>query len=150
MMSLETRVMEAMKKAMLNKDQGALRGLRAIKAAITLAKTAEGASGEITPEQELQILHKLLKQRKDAIAIFEQQNRNDLVQKEQEEVAVIEQFLPAPIGAEELKSILADIIAETGASGMKDMGKVMSVATKKLAGKTDNKSISEMVKQLLS
>jgi uncharacterized protein len=149
-MSLETQVMDAMKKAMLEKDQGALRGLRAIKSAIILAKTAEGASGDISAEQELQILNKLVKQRKDSIAIFEQQNREDLAVKEREEIAAIEKFLPEQMSADDLKKEIAAIIAETGAAGMKDMGKVMGAASKKLAGKADNKSISEAVKQLLS
>lgn len=148
-MSLETQVTEAMKKAMIDKDQGALRGLRAIKSAIILAKTAEGAKGEITAEQEIQLLNKLIKQRKDSIAIFEQQNRTDLAEKEKEEIAAIEKFLPAQLSADELKNAIQKIISETGASSVKDMGKVMGAASKALAGKADNKSISETVKQLL-
>jgi len=149
-MSLETQVMEAMKKAMVDKDQGALRGLRAIKSAIILAKTAPGATGEVDAAQEIQILNKLIKQRKDSLAIYEQQNRPDLAEKEKEEITAIEKFLPAQMSADELKDIIAGIIAETGAKDAKDMGKVMGAASKKLAGKADNKSISEVVRQLLS
>lgn len=149
-MSLEAQVTDAMKKAMIAKDQGALRGLRAIKSAIIIAKTAEGATGEITAEQEMQILNKLIKQRKDSIAIFEQQNRADLADKEKEEIASIEVFLPAQLSAEDLKIAIEKIVAETGASSVKDMGKVMGAASKALAGKADNKAISEMVKQLLN
>lgn len=149
-MSLEALVTDAMKKAMIAKDQGALRGLRAIKSAIIIAKTAEGATGEITAEQEMQILNKLIKQRKDSIAIFEQQNRADLADKEKEEIASIEVFLPAQLSAEDLKIAIEKIVAETGASSVKDMGKVMGAASKALAGKADNKAISEMVKQLLN
>ena len=140
-----------MKEAMLSKNEAALRGLRAIKSAIILAKTAEGAGkGELTEEQEIAMLQKLLKQRKDSIAIFEQQGRADLAQKEKDEVAVIEKFLPQQLSADELKAIVQKIIAETGASGIKDMGKVMGMATKQLAGKADNKAVSEVVKGLLS
>jgi len=149
-MSLEAQVTDAMKKAMIAKDQGALRGLRAIKSAIIIAKTAEGATGEITAEQEMQILNKLIKQRKDSIAIFEQQNRADLADKEKEEIASIEVFLPAQLSAEDLKIAIEKIVVEAGASSVKDMGKVMGAASKALAGKADNKAISEMVKQLLN
>jgi uncharacterized protein YqeY len=149
-MSLEAQVMDAMKKAMVDKDQGALRGLRAIKSAIILAKTAQGATGEVDAAQEIQILNKLIKQRKDSLTIFEQQNREDLAAKEKEEIAAIEKFLPAQMSVDEIKEVIAAIIAETGAAGAKDMGKVMGAASKKLAGKADNKSISEVVRQLLS
>jgi uncharacterized protein len=140
-MSLEAQVMDAMKKAMIDKDQGALRGLRAIKSAIILAKTEKGATGEVDAAQEIQILNKLIKQRKDSLAIFEEQKRDDLAAKEKEEIAAIEN---------ELKKIVAGLIAEVGASGVKDMGKVMGAASKKLAGKADNKTISEVVRELLS
>lgn len=149
-MSLEQNIMAAMKEAMLAKNEAALRGLRAVKSAIILAKTAEGASKELTGEQEIAMLQKLIKQRKDSLAIFEQQNRPDLAQKEKDEIAVIEKFLPQQLGAEELKEVVKKIIAETGASGIKDMGKVMGMATKQLAGKADNKTVSEVVKGLLS
>nr|WP_294903051.1 GatB/YqeY domain-containing protein [uncultured Lacibacter sp.] len=148
-MSLEQNIMAHMKEAMKAKDEAALRGLRAIKAAILLAKTS-GGSGEITADDEIKLLQKLVKQRKDSLDIFQQQNRTDLAQKEEEEIAVIEKFLPKQLDAEELKTIIAGIIAETGAASPADMGKVMGVASKQLAGKADGKTISAVVKELLS
>lgn len=148
-MSLEQNIMAQMKDAMKAKDEAGLRGLRAIKAAILLAKTA-GGSGEITADDEIKLLQKLVKQRKDSLEIFRQQNRADLAQKEEEEIAIIEKFLPKQMDAEELKTIIAGIIAETGASSPADMGKVMGVASKQLAGKADGKTISAVVKELLS
>lgn len=148
-MSLEQNIMAQMKDAMKAKDEAGLRGLRAIKAAILLAKTA-GGSGEITADDEIKLLQKLVKQRKDSLDIFRQQNRADLAQKEEEEIAIIEKFLPKQIDAEELKSIIAGIITETGASSPADMGKVMGVASKQLAGQADGKTISAVVKELLS
>jgi uncharacterized protein YqeY len=124
-MSLELKVQAELKTAMLAKDEKSVRSLRAIKAAIILAKTSEGAGGEIKAEDEIKLLQKLVKQRKDSLEIFTQQNRTDLAQKEQEEIEVIEKFLPKQISAEELKGIIANIIAETGASSPADMGKVM-------------------------
>jgi len=149
-MSLEQQVMADLKTAMLAKDEKGLRGLRAIKAAIIIAKTSEGAGGEVKPEDEIKLLQKLVKQRKDSLEIFEQQNRADLAQKEKEEIEVIEKFLPKQMSAEELKAALEKIIAETGASSPADMGKVMGAATKKLAGLADGKTISAAVKELLS
>ncbi len=149
-MSLEQKIMTDLKAAMIAKDEAALRSLRAIKAAILLAKTAEGANGEITEDGELKLLQKLAKQRKDSLEIFEQQNRPDLAAKEKEELAVIEKFLPQPLGEEEVKAILTQIITDTGAAGPADMGKVMGVATKQLAGKADGKTISGLVKTLLA
>lgn len=148
-MSLEQNIMAQMKDAMKAKDEAGLRGLRAIKAAILLAKTA-GGSGEITADDEIKLLQKLVKQRKDSLEIFRQQNRADLAQKEEEEIAIIEKFLPKQMDAEELKTIIAGIIAETGASSPADMGKVMGVASKQLAGQADGKTISAVVKELLS
>lgn len=148
-MSLEQNIMAQMKDAMKAKDEAGLRGLRAIKAAILLAKTA-GGSGEITADDEIKLLQKLVKQRKDSLEIFRQQNRTDLAQKEEEEIAIIEKFLPQQMDAEELKMIVAEIITETGASSPADMGKVMGVASKQLAGKADGKTISAVVKELLS
>lgn len=142
--------MADLKTAMLAKDEKSLRSLRAIKAAIILAKTAEGAGGEIKEEEEIKLLQKLIKQRKDSLEIYQSQQRKDLAQKEEEEIAVIEKFLPKQISGEELKTILQKIIAETGASSPADMGKVMGAATKQLAGKADGKSISTAVKELLS
>ena len=138
-----------MKEAMLAKNEAALRGLRAIKSAILLAKTAEGAGKELTGEQEIQMLQKLIKQRKDSLAIFEQQNRADLAKKEKDEIEVIEKFLPQQLSADELKGIIQKIIAETGAASVKDMGKVMGMASKQLAGKADNKTVAEVVKAML-
>jgi uncharacterized protein YqeY len=135
---------------MKSKNEAALRGLRAIKAAIILAKTAEGARDELTQDDEMKILQKLVKQRKDSLEIYQQQNRTDLAQKEEEEIAVIERFLPQQLSADELKAELQQVIAETGASSPADMGKVMGVATKKLAGRAEGKAISAMVKELLS
>ena len=149
-MNLEQKIMADLKTAMLAKDEKSVRSLRAIKAAIILAKTSEGAGGEIKEEEEVKLLQKLVKQRKDSLEIYQQQNRPDLAQKEQEEIEVIEKFLPKQISGEELKAIITAIIAETGASSPADMGKVMGVASKQLAGKADNKLVSQLVKQLLS
>jgi len=149
-MSLEQKIMTDLKTAMLSKDEKALRGLRAIKAAILLAKTAEGAGGELNQEEEVKLLQKLVKQRKDSLEIYQQQNRSDLAQKEQEEIDIIEKFLPQQLSAEDLQLEIKKIIAETGASSPADMGKVMGVATKRLAGKADGKTISAAVKNLLS
>jgi uncharacterized protein YqeY len=149
-MNLEQKIMADLKTAMLAKDEKALRSLRAIKAAILLAKTSEGAGGELKEEDEIKILQKLVKQRRDSLEIFTQQNRTDLAQKEQEEIEIIEKFLPKQLSGEELKAIIANIIAETGASSPADMGKVMGAATKQLAGKADGKAISALVKELLA
>jgi hypothetical protein len=149
-MNLEQKIMAELKTAMLSKDEKAVRSLRAIKAAIILAKTSEGAGGEIKEEDEIKLLQKLVKQRKDSLEIFQQQNRSDLAQKEKEEIEVIEKFLPKQLSPEELKEAVAKIIAETGASSAADMGKVMGAATKQLAGKADGKTISALVKELLA
>lgn len=152
-MSLEQKIMGELKTAMLAKDEKALRSLRAIKAAILLAKTSEGASpgrGELSEDDETKILQKLVKQRKDSLEIFQQQNRTDLAQKEQEEIEIIEKFLPKQLSPAELRTELAALITEVGATSPADMGKVMGQATKRLAGKADGKTISAMVKELLS
>ncbi|HTD93928.1 MAG TPA: GatB/YqeY domain-containing protein [Chitinophagaceae bacterium] len=149
-MSLEQKIMTDLKAAMLAKNEAALRSLRAIKAAILIAKTSEGASGELKEDDEQKILQKLVKQRKDSLEIFQQQNRADLAVKEEEEIAVIEKFLPRQLTAEELKEAVAKIISETGASSPADMGKVMGAATKQLAGKADGKAISTLVKEMLA
>ena len=148
-MALEQQVMADMVVAMKAKDEAALRSLRAIKAAIIIAKTAEGAKGEITEAEEQKMLQKLVKQRKDSLEIFTQQNRPELAQKEMEEIAVIEKFLPKQMGEDELKAAVAKMIAELGASSPADMGKVMGAATKQLAGQADGKAISAVVKELL-
>jgi uncharacterized protein YqeY len=149
-MNLEQKVMGDLKTAMLAKDEKSLRSLRAIKAAIILAKTAEGAGGVLKDEDEIKILQKLVKQRKDSLDIYQKQNRADLAQKEQEEIEVIEKFLPKQLGTDELKNILSEVIRELGASSPADMGKVMGVATKRLAGQADGKTIGALVKELLT
>jgi uncharacterized protein YqeY len=149
-MSLEQKIMGDLKTAMLAKDEKGLRSLRAIKAAILLAKTSEGAGGELKEEDEVKLLQKLVKQRKDSLEIFQQQNRTDLAQKEKEEIEIIEKFLPQQLSTEELKAIVAKIITDTGATSPADMGKVMGAATKQLAGKADGKTISTLVKELLA
>jgi uncharacterized protein YqeY len=149
-MNLEQKIMAELKTAMLAKDEKTVRSLRAIKAAIILAKTAEGAGGELKEEDEIKLLQKLVKQRKDSLEIFQQQNRTDLAAKEQEEIEVIEKFLPKQLSTDELKVIIAKIVADTGASSPADMGKVMAAATKQLAGKADGKTISSIVKELLT
>jgi uncharacterized protein YqeY len=149
-MSLEQKIMTELKTAMLAKDEVALRSLRAIKASILLAKTAEGSKGDLTADDEIKLLQKLVKQRKDSLDIFTTQNRPDLAVKEADEIAVIEKFLPAQLSAEALQEIVAKIIAETGATGPADMGKVMGAASKQLAGQADGKAISAIVKELLS
>lgn len=149
-MTLEEKVMTDLKKAMLAKDEKSLRSLRAIKSAILIIKTAEGFNGEISDDDEIKLLQKLVKQRKDSLEIYEKQNREDLASKEREEIEVINKFLPAQMGEEELREIIGKIISETGASSAADMGKVMGAANKQLAGKADGKSIAAVVKELLS
>lgn len=149
-MSLEQKVMTELKMAMLAKDEAALRSLRAIKAAILLAKTAEGASGELKEDEEIKLLQKLVKQRKDSLEIFQQQNRADLAKKEQEEIGIIEKFLPQQLSPDELKQALGKIISDTGATGPADLGKVMGIASKQFAGKADGKTISALAKELLA
>ena len=148
-MSLEQKVMTDLKTAMLAKDEKSLRSLRAIKAAIINAKTAEGFSGEIKEEDEIKLLQKLVKQRKDSLEIYEKQNRKDLAEKEREEIEVIEKFLPKQISEEELREVINSIVKETGASSQADMGKVMGLANKQLAGKADGKTIAAIVKEIL-
>ncbi len=148
-MSLEQKVMSEMKPAMIAKDEAALRGLRAIKAAIINAKTEKGASDVLSEDTETKLLQKLMKQRKDALEIYEKESREDLAKKERDEIAIIEKFLPKQMSLDELRSELKNIIQEVGAAGPQDMGKVMGSATKALAGKIDGKSISAMVKELL-
>ncbi len=149
-MSLEQKIIPELKAAMLAKDEKTVRSLRAIKAAIILAKTAEGAGGEIKEEDEIKLLQKLVKQRKDSLEIFRQQHREDLATKEAEEIAVIEKFLPAQLSVEELRAEISRIIGETGASSPAEMGKVIGAANKQLAGRADGKTISSMVKELLT
>ena len=149
-MALEQKIMVDLKAAMLAKDEAALRSLRAIKAAILLAKTAEGATGELSEEAEIKLLQKMVKQRKDSLEIFQQQSRPELAQKEIEEIAVIEKFLPQQMDEVALRSALAGIISKVGATTAADMGKVMGAANKELAGKADGKTIAAIAKELLA
>lgn len=149
-MSLQTKVMDALKEAMKAKDTVALESLRAIKSAILLAKTETGASEELSEADELKLLQKLVKQRNDSAALYTSQGRSDLAAPELAQAAVIEKFLPKQLSEQEVESEVSNIIASEGASGMKDMGKVMSIATTKLTGKADGKLISSVVKRLLS
>ena len=148
-MSLETRIMTDLKEAMKAKDKAAMRGIRAIKSAILLAKT-DGSGNEITEEQEIKMLQKLVKQRRDSLQIYMDQGREDLAAVEKEEIDVIERYLPEQLSAEELETRLKAIIEKLGANSMKDMGKVMGMASKELAGSADGKAISAKVKQLLT
>jgi uncharacterized protein len=149
-MSLEQSIMADLKVAMRTKDEKALRSLRAVKAAIIMAKTSEGAGGEISPEEEIKLLQKLIKQRRDSLEIYQQQNRIDLAQIEKEEIEIIEKFLPKQLSADALKEALTEIIKDVGASSMTDMGKVMGIATQQLAGQADGKTISSITRELLS
>ena len=149
-MSLENKIMNAMKESMKLKDQTSLRSLRAIKSAIIVHKTQKGSSDEITNEDELKILQKLVKQRKDSADIYQTQGRIDLAQPELDEIKVIEQFLPEAISEDEIESEVKKVIDQTGAEGMKDMGKVMGIVTKKLMGKADGKTISNIVRNNLN
>lgn len=148
-MSLQKEVMDKMKEAMKAKDTVALQALRAVKSAFLLAKTATGVQAEITPDQELKIIQKQVKQRKDSATIFITQNRQDLADPELLEIAVLEQFLPAALSEEEIEKVVAMTITKLGASGMKDMGKVMGVVSNELSGQADGKVISTLVKKLL-
>ena len=149
-MSLELEVMSLMKDAMKNKDEALLRGLRAIKAEIIKAKTEPGANGAITEDGEMKLLQKLVKQRKDSLTIFQEQNRADLAEKEAEEIAVIEKFLPVQMTEDEVKVAVEAIVKELGATGPQDLGKVMGVASKQLAGKADGKIIAAVAKNALT
>ncbi len=149
-MALEETINNDLKTAMLAKEEATVRGLRAIKSAIILAKTEKGANGIISPEKEVQMLQKMIKQRRDSIAEFEKANRTDLATKEKEEVSVIEKYLPAMMSEDEVREVVKKAIAETGATSQKEMGKVMGIVSKQLAGKADNKVIADTVKSLLS
>ena len=149
-MSLETQIMDEMKNAMRAKDTVALEALRAIKSGIILAKTEAGASDTLTTDEEIKLLQRLVKQRKDSAAIFQQQNRADLAEPELAQVAVIEKFLPAQMSEADVEAAVAKIIAEGGFSGMASMGQVMGQASAALAGQTDGKTISTIVKKLLA
>ena len=149
-MSLQEKVMTEMKTAMKAKDTVALESLRAIKSAILLAKTEKGGGNDLSEEDEVKLVQKLVKQRKDSAAIFKEQGREDLAAPELEQVAVIEKFLPEQLTEEEIEKVVVLTIEEIGASGMQDMGKVMGMVTKVLAGQADGKTISSIVKAKLS
>jgi uncharacterized protein len=148
-MTLEEKIMQDLKEAMKAKDEAALRGIRAIKSAILLAKT-DGSGNAIDEAREIAMLQKLVKQRKESLGIYEAQNREDLAKVEREEIAIIERYLPKQMDEAEITEALKNIIAEVGATSAKDMGKVMGPATKAFAGKADGKLVSEIVKKLLA
>ena len=148
-MSLQQTIDQDIKAAMLNKDSAKLRGLRAIKAAILLAKTEKGAEEGVSEEMEIKVLQKLVKQRKESADIYQAQNRLDLFEIENEELQVIEAYLPQQMDRDEIISYIKELVTRTGATSMKDMGKVMGLVNKELAGKADGKTISEVVKELL-
>ena len=147
---LSNTIDQEIKKAMLAKDQAQLRGLRAIKAALLLAKTEKGPAEEITEEAEVKIIQKLIKQRRESSDIYKTQGRADLAQVEDEEIEVISQFLPKQMDSAEVEAVIARIVSQTGASSVNDMGKVMGLANKELAGKADGKLIAEVVKAQLA
>lgn len=149
-MSLQNQVMEEIKAAMKAKDTIALESLRAIKSALLLAQTEKGAGDEMSDADEIKLIQKLVKQRKDSAAIFKEQGREDLAEPELAQVAVIEKFLPAQLSVDEVEKIVVQIIETTGASGMKDMGKVMGMVSKQLAGQADGKTISGIVRAKLT
>jgi uncharacterized protein len=148
-MSFEIKINDAIKTAMLSKNEVDLRTLRAIKASILLAKTSEGAAAEISEDDGLKIIQKLLKSRKDSLEIYTTQNRPDLAIKEAEEIAVLERYMPAQLSDEALSQAIQAIIQQVGATTAADMGKVMGAATKQLTGQADGKAISAMAKKLL-
>ncbi|WP_295674642.1 GatB/YqeY domain-containing protein [uncultured Mucilaginibacter sp.] len=148
-MSLINQVDQDIKQAMLAKQPDRLRGLRAIKSALLLARTEKGAAEELTEEAEIKVLQKLIKQRKESADIYKAQNREDLYEIEMEEMRVIEPYLPKQMSTEEVEVFLKGLISRVGAVSVKDMGKVMGAANKELAGKADGRTISEVVKKLL-
>jgi uncharacterized protein YqeY len=149
-MNLEQKINDDIKSAMLARDAKKLEALRAIKAAVLLEKTKEGGAGEVGEEAELRILQKLVKQRRESAEIYAAANRADLAEKELYDASVIETYLPKQLSEEEVTAIIRDLIAKSGASSIKEMGKVMGLATKELSGRADNKLISGIVKSLLS
>ena len=149
-MTLEERINEDIKRAMLAREKEKLNALRAIKSAILLAKTSKGATETMSEEAEIKLLKQLVKQRQDSAAIYKEQNRDDLYQEEKAQLDVIAAYLPQMMSEEEIEATLKQIIADNGFAGMKDMGKVMGMATKAFAGKADNKTVSDIVKRLLA
>jgi len=148
-MSLQKQIMEELKMAMKSKDAVALQALRAVKSAFLLAKTETGAGDDLTEDQEMKIIQKQVKQRKDSAAIFIDQGRQDLADPELAEIAVLEKFLPEALSEDAIEKVVLDTIAKTGATGMKDMGKVMGMVSKQLAGQADGKTISGIVRKNL-
>lgn len=149
-MSLKQQIESDIKQAMLAKDKDGLRALRAIKSLILLEETKEGAAADLAPEDEIKLLTKAMKQRRDSAEIYRSQNRPDLLEAEMTEIAVIEKYLPKQLTEEEVKARLQEIIARVGAKSPADMGKVMGVATKEMAGLAEGKTVSALVKSLLS
>ena len=149
-MNLELKITDALKEAMKTKNQDSLTALRAVKSAIMLHKTQKSYDGKLSEEDEMKILQKLVKQRKDSADIYKGQGRNDLADPELKEAELIQQFLPEALSEDEVKEVVRSIIVEIGAEGMKDMGKVMGISTKKLMGKADGKMISTIVREFLS
>ena len=147
---LINQIDQDIKQAMLGKQEARLRGLRAVKSALLLARTEKGASEDISQETEIKVLQKLIKQRKESAEIYKQQNREDLYKIEAEEMEVIETYLPKQMDRSEVEAYLKDLISRVGAGSIKDMGKVMGAANKELAGKADGRTISELVKELLN
>jgi len=148
-MSLEENINADIRSAMLAKEKEKLEALRAIKSAVLLAKTDKGSAGEIAADVELKMLQKMVKQRKEAADIYLQQNRKDMADVELYQASVIEAYLPAQMSEAEIKSVISKIIADSGASSAKDMGKVMGLASKEMSGKADGKLISQLVKEML-
>lgn len=149
-MSLIIKIDAEIKSAMLSKQEARLRGLRAIKAALLLAKTEKGVAEELTEEAELKAVQKQIKQRRDSIEIYKQQNRADLAKIEEDELVVLEEFMPKQLSIEELRTAIENLVAKLGVSDPKEMGKVIGAANKELSGKSDGKSIADMVKQVLN
>ncbi|MDV7187024.1 GatB/YqeY domain-containing protein [Lutibacter sp. TH_r2] len=149
-MSLQKKIMDKIKEAMKAKDTVALQSLRAVKSEILLAQTKSGATMDLTEDEELKLLQRLVKQRKDSAAVYKEQGREDLAAPELEQVEIIAQFLPEQLSEDDIKKVVTELINKVGATSMKDMGKVMGMASKQLAGKADGKTISAIVKQLLS
>lgn len=148
-MNLEEKINNDIRESMKAKDQAWLRGVRAIKAALLIAKT-DGSGSEMTEEREIKILQKLVKQRQDSLVIYETQNREDLAKVEREEIEVIQRYLPKQMSNDELEAYIKDMILTHGATGIKDMGKIIGLASKGLSGKADGKTIAELVKKMLS
>ena len=149
-MGLQKQIMEEIKEAMKSKNTIALEALRAVKSAFLIAKSAVGAGENLTPDQEIKIIQKQVKQRKDSAAIFAEQGRSDLAEPELKQIAVLEKFLPEALNEEAVEKVVVGVIKKIGASGMKDMGKVMGVVSKQLAGRTDGKTISKIVRRNLT